>query len=88
MQLTLRFSSPTINQHGVSLCLSYACTILISWTIDDITLQFKLMYENTIQETATPNHTFSGLLYHGYDYSHTCASCSILRNAGTNSYAL
>ncbi|KAJ3486623.1 hypothetical protein NLI96_g4094 [Meripilus lineatus] len=38
---------------------------------DDITLQFTLMFENTIQKVATPNHTFSGLLYHGYDYSHT-----------------
>ncbi|KAH8103390.1 Six-hairpin glycosidase [Cristinia sonorae] len=37
---------------------------------DDITLQFKLMFENTIQKTATPNHTFSGLLYHGYDFAH------------------
>lgn len=38
--------------------------------IDDITLQFTLMFQNTIQTFATPNHTYSGLLYHGYDYSH------------------
>lgn len=38
---------------------------------DDITLQFTLMFNNTIQNSATPNHTFTGLLYHGYDYSHS-----------------
>ncbi|KAK7683392.1 hypothetical protein QCA50_013654 [Cerrena zonata] len=38
---------------------------------DDVISQFDLMHNNTIQTTATPNHTFTGLLYHGYDYSHT-----------------
>lgn len=38
--------------------------------LDDIALQFTLMYENTIQNFATPNHSYSGLMYHGYDYSH------------------
>ncbi|KAL1744926.1 glycoside hydrolase family 105 protein [Schizophyllum fasciatum] len=36
---------------------------------DDITLQFELMYINTLQTAAT-NNTNTGLLYHGYDYSH------------------
>ncbi|KAI5886648.1 glycoside hydrolase family 105 protein [Schizophyllum commune H4-8] len=35
---------------------------------DDITLQFALMYNNTLQITAA-NNTNIGLLYHGYDYS-------------------
>ncbi|KAI0782735.1 Six-hairpin glycosidase [Abortiporus biennis] len=38
---------------------------------DDITLQFTLMFNNTIQNVATPNHTLLNLLYHGYDFSHT-----------------
>ncbi|KAK7692079.1 hypothetical protein QCA50_005485 [Cerrena zonata] len=38
---------------------------------DDIISQFVLMYNNTIQTAAPPDHTFTGLLYHGYDYSHT-----------------
>ncbi|KAI0071603.1 glycoside hydrolase family 105 protein [Panus rudis PR-1116 ss-1] len=48
---------------------AFQATNQTAW--DDITLQFTLMYNNTIQNAATPNHTFSGLLYHGYDYSHT-----------------
>ncbi|KAF8963751.1 glycoside hydrolase family 105 protein [Flammula alnicola] len=34
----------------------------------DITQQFTLMFENTIQNSTAPNNT--GLLYHGYDFSH------------------
>ncbi|KAF5381597.1 hypothetical protein D9615_005426 [Tricholomella constricta] len=34
----------------------------------DITSQFQLMFENTIQNATAPNNT--GLLYHGYDFSH------------------
>lgn len=37
---------------------------------DDITLQFSLMHANTKQYNATTNQTNTGLLYHGYDYSH------------------
>ncbi|KAL0581446.1 hypothetical protein V5O48_000600 [Marasmius crinis-equi] len=35
----------------------------------DIEKQFKLMYDNTLQATGSANYL--GLLYHGYDYSHT-----------------
>lgn len=34
----------------------------------DITQQFTLMFQNTIQNATAPNNT--GLLYHGYDFSH------------------
>ncbi|KAF9465920.1 glycoside hydrolase family 105 protein [Collybia nuda] len=34
----------------------------------DITSQFTLMFENTIQNATAPNNT--GLMYHGYDFSH------------------
>jgi len=34
----------------------------------DITQQFILMFQNTIQNVNAPNYT--GLLYHGYDFSH------------------
>ncbi|KZV69135.1 glycoside hydrolase family 105 protein [Peniophora sp. CONT] len=37
---------------------------------DDISLQFSLMHTNTRQYNATVNQTQTGLLYHGYDYSH------------------
>ena len=37
---------------------------------DDIELQFSLMHTNTKQYSATTNQTQTGLLYHGYDYSH------------------
>ncbi|KAF5317947.1 hypothetical protein D9619_012056 [Psilocybe cf. subviscida] len=35
----------------------------------DITSQFHLMFQNTIQNATAPNNT--GLMYHGYDFSHT-----------------
>jgi len=35
----------------------------------DITSQFKLMFDNTLQNATAPNNT--GLMYHGYDFSHT-----------------
>ncbi|KAF8880525.1 glycoside hydrolase family 105 protein [Infundibulicybe gibba] len=35
----------------------------------DITSQFKLMFQNTLQNATAPNNT--GLMYHGYDFSHT-----------------
>ncbi|KAG6916984.1 hypothetical protein DXG01_004328 [Tephrocybe rancida] len=35
----------------------------------DIALQFNLIYNNTLQLPGSAN--YSGLLYHGYDYSHT-----------------
>ncbi|KAF9527223.1 glycoside hydrolase family 105 protein [Crepidotus variabilis] len=38
-----------------------------AWT--DIVSQFSLMYQNTLQQPGAANYT--GLLYHGYDYSHT-----------------
>ncbi|KII85967.1 glycoside hydrolase family 105 protein [Plicaturopsis crispa FD-325 SS-3] len=41
---------------------------------DDIALQFRLMYTNTLQNASAPNST--GLLYHGYDYSHTAVWAS------------
>ncbi|KAF8066731.1 glycoside hydrolase family 105 protein [Lyophyllum atratum] len=34
----------------------------------DITSQFQLMFQNTLQNATAPNNT--GLLYHGYDFSH------------------
>ncbi|ETW75156.1 glycoside hydrolase family 105 protein [Heterobasidion irregulare TC 32-1] len=39
---------------------------------NDILLQFTLMYNNTLQTLASTdsNSTYTGLLYHGYDYSH------------------
>lgn len=37
----------------------------------DITLQFNLMYKNTLQLPNTTTNFYTGLLYHGYDYSHT-----------------
>ncbi|KAG5652545.1 hypothetical protein H0H81_004606 [Sphagnurus paluster] len=40
----------------------------------DITSQFQLMYENTVQNATAPNNT--GLMYHGYDYSHKQAWAS------------
>ena len=43
---------------------------------DDITLQFRLMFEHTLQTFAVGNQSFSGLLYHGYDYSHTAVWAS------------
>ncbi|KAG5351965.1 hypothetical protein C0989_004368 [Termitomyces sp. Mn162] len=36
---------------------------------DDINAQFQLMFTNTLQNATAPNTT--GLLYHGYDFSHT-----------------
>jgi len=40
---------------------------LTAWA--DITQQFTLMFENTVQNATAPNNT--GLLYHGYDFSHS-----------------
>ncbi|KAF9451590.1 glycoside hydrolase family 105 protein [Macrolepiota fuliginosa MF-IS2] len=40
----------------------------------DITSQFNLMFQNSIQATGDANNI--GLLYHGYDYSHTAAWAS------------
>ncbi|KAJ6611182.1 glycoside hydrolase family 105 protein [Mycena sp. CBHHK59/15] len=40
----------------------------------DITSQFQLMFDNTIQNSTAPNNT--GLMYHGYDYSHTAVWAS------------
>ncbi|KAJ3526795.1 hypothetical protein NM688_g8216 [Phlebia brevispora] len=39
---------------------------------DDITLQFRLMFDHTLQteQSLVGNESYSGLLYHGYDYSH------------------
>ncbi|KAF5328729.1 hypothetical protein D9619_011466 [Psilocybe cf. subviscida] len=36
---------------------------------NDITLQYRLMFENAVQKPGAANYT--GLLYHGYDFSHT-----------------
>ncbi|KAH0579015.1 hypothetical protein H2248_003183 [Termitomyces sp. 'cryptogamus'] len=41
---------------------------------DDITSQFKLMLNNTLQNATAPNTT--GLLYHGYDFSHVASWAS------------
>ncbi|KAK1235962.1 hypothetical protein PQX77_000788 [Marasmius sp. AFHP31] len=40
----------------------------------DITQQFQLMFENTLQNATAPNSF--GLLYHGYDFSHTAVWAS------------
>ncbi|KAJ6551378.1 glycoside hydrolase family 105 protein [Mycena capillaripes] len=40
----------------------------------DITAQFKLMFDNTLQNATAPNNT--GLMYHGYDFSHTAVWAS------------
>ncbi|KAJ7883396.1 glycoside hydrolase family 105 protein [Mycena olivaceomarginata] len=40
----------------------------------DITSQFKLMFDNTLQSATAPNNT--GLMYHGYDFSHTAVWAS------------
>ncbi|KAF7377615.1 Cell wall glycosyl hydrolase [Mycena sanguinolenta] len=40
----------------------------------DITTQFKLMFDNTIQLPGASNNT--GLMYHGYDFSHTAVWAS------------
>ncbi|KAJ7100664.1 Six-hairpin glycosidase [Mycena belliarum] len=40
----------------------------------DITAQFQLMFDNTLQTSTAPNDT--GLLYHGYDFSHTAVWAS------------
>ncbi|KAF7377614.1 Cell wall glycosyl hydrolase [Mycena sanguinolenta] len=40
----------------------------------DITMQFELMFENTKQLPGAPNNT--GLMYHGYDFSHTAVWAS------------
>ncbi|KAJ7319039.1 Six-hairpin glycosidase [Mycena albidolilacea] len=40
----------------------------------DITSQFKLMFDNTLQNATAPNNT--GLMYHGYDFSHTAVWAS------------
>jgi rhamnogalacturonyl hydrolase YesR len=42
--------------------------------VADIETQFSLMYNNTIQLPGAVNYT--GLLYHGYDYSHTASWAS------------
>ncbi|KAG6844588.1 hypothetical protein H0H87_005737 [Tephrocybe sp. NHM501043] len=42
--------------------------------LDDITSQFQLMFLNTHQNATAPNAT--GLLYHGYDFSHTASWAS------------
>ncbi|KAJ3788714.1 glycoside hydrolase family 105 protein [Lentinula aff. detonsa] len=41
---------------------------------DDITSQFQLMFQNTIQNATAPNNTH--LMYHGYDYSHVAVWAS------------
>ncbi|KAG6879405.1 hypothetical protein C0992_002887 [Termitomyces sp. T32_za158] len=41
---------------------------------DDITAQFQLMFTNTLQNATAPNTT--GLLYHGYDFSHVASWAS------------
>lgn len=40
----------------------------------DIAKQFDLMFQNTIQKKGVANYT--GLMYHGYDYSHTASWAS------------
>jgi rhamnogalacturonyl hydrolase YesR len=44
-------------------------TYLMQNLLADIALQYTLIYENTLQAAGAANYT--GLLYHGYDYSHT-----------------
>ncbi|KAF9465919.1 glycoside hydrolase family 105 protein [Collybia nuda] len=41
---------------------------------DDIAMQYTLIYKNTLQAAGAPNNI--GLLYHGYDYSHTAVWAS------------
>jgi rhamnogalacturonyl hydrolase YesR len=43
------------------------CSTCKLYLIDDIALQFNVMFAHTIQNATAPNNT--GLLYHGYDYS-------------------
>lgn len=43
-------------------------------SIADIASQFRLMFQNTIQNATAPNNT--GLMYHGYDFSHKASWAS------------
>ncbi|KAJ7267408.1 glycoside hydrolase family 105 protein [Mycena rebaudengoi] len=47
-------------------------TNMTAWS--DITSQFQLMFDNTLQNSTAPNS--KGLLYHGYDFSHTAVWAS------------
>ncbi|PFH48575.1 glycoside hydrolase family 105 protein [Amanita thiersii Skay4041] len=52
--------------------LDFQSTNQTAWA--DITQQFKLMFDNTLQMPGAANYT--GLLYHGYDFSHTAVWAS------------
>ncbi|TFK37096.1 glycoside hydrolase family 105 protein [Crucibulum laeve] len=45
---------------------------LTAWS--DVTSQYTLMFQNTIQNATAPNNT--GLMYHGYDFSHKASWAS------------
>ncbi len=66
-RLTLQ---PTVRPLTVQIHGSRANDSLIA----DITKQFDLMFQNTLQEEGAANYT--GLLYHGYDYSHIASWAS------------
>lgn len=46
----------------------------LNYHVDDIENQFQLMFDHTVQDPGSAN--YSGLLYHGYDYSHTAVWAS------------
>ncbi|ESK91890.1 cell wall glycosyl hydrolase [Moniliophthora roreri MCA 2997] len=50
----------------------FQATNTTAWS--DIEKQFKLIYDNTLQASNDTNYI--GLLYHGYDYSHTASWAS------------
>ncbi|KAF5381599.1 hypothetical protein D9615_005425 [Tricholomella constricta] len=50
----------------------FQSTNTTAWS--DIASQFTLIYKNTLQKPGSANYT--GLLYHGYDYSHTAVWAS------------
>lgn len=61
---------------GVSHCLLF-CHSIINTSLADITDQFNLIFQNTIQ-AANDAHNIN-LLYHGYDFSHTAVWASVDR---------
>jgi rhamnogalacturonyl hydrolase YesR len=73
MLSTPKISKTPTRLPGVSFLtanIRYSIKIL-TLLLDDIALQYTLIYKNTIQNAGSTN--YSGLLYHGYDYSKTAS---------------
>lgn len=72
-QYTKDFQSSNATAWGKAICF-LSCPKGSNGSLADITSQFDLMFQNSIQASGDANNI--GLLYHGYDFSHTAVWAS------------